>query len=60
MILTEKHIQEYRRIHQAEFGEVISDQEAREIAVRVIQLYEILVRPLPDEEQLESKKKPTK
>jgi flagellin-specific chaperone FliS len=49
MKLTDQDVQEYKRVHEEEFGELISDDEAREIATRVIQLYEILIQPLPDE-----------
>jgi hypothetical protein len=50
MMLTDEDVQAYKRVHEEEFGELISDDEAREIATRVIQLYEILIQPLPEED----------
>ena len=56
MILSDRDIQELKRIHQEEFNETLSDAEAREMGARLIQLYEILARPTPGETRDEGSK----
>lgn len=52
MRLDEPDIEEFRRIYNAEFDEFLSPAQAREIAARLINLYELLARPLPSEQAL--------
>ncbi len=49
MDLTDEEVQEYKHLHEKEFNETISDAEAREIASRLLLLYELLAQPLPSE-----------
>ena len=49
MLLHDDDIQEFKSIYQEEFNESLSDKEAREMASRVIRLYELLAQPLPSE-----------
>ena len=44
MDLTDQDIQEYKAIHRTTFGEAISEAEAREIASRLLLMYELLVQ----------------
>jgi hypothetical protein len=48
--LTEEDVDKLIKAWTEESGELISREEAREMGNRVIQLYEILLRPLPGEE----------
>ena len=50
MDLDQESIDELRRIYKQEFGEELSDADAREMATRVLTLYELLSRPLPRQE----------
>ncbi len=55
MQLTDDDIQEFTALWKKEFGEEISEEEARHQASQLIQLYSLLVRPLTGvEENLES------
>lgn len=47
MRLNQKAIDEFKKIHLQEFGESLSDGEAREIAERFINVMEIICRPIP-------------
>jgi len=47
MRLSQKAIDEFKKIHLQEFGGSLSDGEAREIAERFINLMEIICRPIP-------------
>lgn len=49
MQLTEEDIKEFQTIWQAHSGQVLSVAEARQCATRLMKLYLLLVRPLPDE-----------
>ncbi len=46
---TDEEVREYKQLYQDEFDEVITDDEARDIMLRVVLLYEALLKPLPDE-----------
>ncbi len=46
MQITEEAINEFIAIYRAEFEEDISHQDAREMALRVLRLYELLARKL--------------
>jgi hypothetical protein len=45
--LSQEAIAEFRAIYQEEFGEVLSDDEVQEIAVRLLRFFGILAKPLP-------------
>jgi hypothetical protein len=47
MYIDEKALAEFIQIHKEEFGEGLTVAEAREIASRLVMLYEVLCRPLP-------------
>ena len=47
MRLSQEAIQEFKKIHQQEFGQTLSDAEAREMAERFLNLMEIVCRPIP-------------
>ncbi len=40
--LSREAIEEFKAIYQEEFGEILSDDEAREIATRLLRFFEIL------------------
>ncbi len=46
--LSRQAIEEFRAIYQEEFGEVLSDGEAQEAAMRLLRLFGVLVKPNPD------------
>ena len=48
MQISDDRLAELQRIYKEEYGEEISLAEAREIAQRLLTLYEILMRPLPN------------
>jgi hypothetical protein len=43
--LSRAAIDEFKTIYQEEFGMVLSDKEVREIAVRLLQFFGLLVKP---------------
>ena len=45
MQFTEDDIREFKDAYEAEFHEVISDVEAREMAARVIRIVELIIQP---------------
>ena len=47
--LSRQAIDEFNAIYEKEFGQSLSDDEVREIAVRLLRFFGILVRPLPGE-----------
>ena len=49
MDITDEDVHEYKLLHEAEFKKSISDAEAREIATRLLVLYEMLAELLPSE-----------
>lgn len=48
MQLSDTAIQEYIQLYREDFGEELTIGEARAIATRLLTLYEMLCRPLPD------------
>jgi len=40
--LSREAIEEFKAIYQAEFGEILSDDEAREIAMRLLRFFGIV------------------
>jgi hypothetical protein len=51
MLFGDEDSKEFQAIYQEDFGEAISESEARLMATRLITLYETLSRPLPHEEE---------
>lgn len=49
MEVTKKQIEEYRQLYKDDFDEELTDKEAGEIIRRLLMLYEILAKPLPQE-----------
>jgi hypothetical protein len=49
MLLENDDVQEFKSIYEQEFGETISDGQARIMASQFLRLYEALARPLPSE-----------
>ena len=47
--LSRQVIDEFKAIYQEEFGQVLSDDQVQEIAIRLLRFLGILVRPLPGE-----------
>lgn len=56
MQLSRETIEEFRQIHKEEFGEEVSDDEARRLGTDLLELFKIIYRPIPTEEK-EGKKR---
>jgi len=52
MQIPDETLNEFIAIYKAEFGEEISRKDASEMALRVLKLYELLERKLPDEKTI--------
>jgi hypothetical protein len=52
--LTYQAIEEFRAIYQDEFGDVLSDDEIQEMALRLLCFFGILHQPLPDDSSNQS------
>ena len=48
MDISQVRLQEFRDAYKNDFGDDISEEEAREILSRLVTLYELLRTPLPD------------
>jgi hypothetical protein len=48
--LSREALDEFKRIYQAEFGETLTDAEAQEMGLRVLRVFDLLSRPLPEDE----------
>ncbi len=51
MEVTPEALEEFKRIYRKEFGKEISDEEALEMAQRVLVFFSLIYRPLPDQEE---------
>jgi len=51
MQLSKEAIEEFKQIYKAEFGEEISDQEATEKAIRLINLIRVIYRKIPEDKE---------
>ena len=51
--LSPQAIEEFKAVYRDEFGRVISDDEAREIAFRLLRFFGVLTRPQADESENE-------
>ena len=49
--LSREAIEEFKAIYQEEFGKSLTDDEAQEIALRLLRFFGILNQPNPDEIQ---------
>lgn len=49
--LSRQAMDEFKAIYLDEFGRTLSDDEAQEIAVRLLRFFGILVRPSPGEDR---------
>jgi hypothetical protein len=49
--LSKEAIEEFKAIYEDEFHQCLSDDEVREIAIRLLRFFGILAQPLPDEKQ---------
>ncbi len=49
---SDEGVEEFRRLYNKLAGKDIDIDVAREIATRVLTLYEMLARPLPDEAEM--------
>lgn len=47
MQISDEAIKEYIQIYKDDFGEELSMEQAREIGTRLVELYLVLSRPLP-------------
>lgn len=47
MKISQDEIEEFKQIYLDEFGEEISDERAYELGLQLIQLFQIVYRPLP-------------
>jgi hypothetical protein len=47
--LSRQAVDDFKAIYKEEFGQSLSDDEVREIAIRLLRFFGILIRPLPDD-----------
>jgi hypothetical protein len=47
--LSREAIDEFKAVYKDEFGELLSDDEVQEIALRLLRFFGILTKALPDE-----------
>jgi hypothetical protein len=47
--LSRQAVDDFKAIYKEEFGKSLSDDEVREIAIRLLRFFGILIRPLPDD-----------
>jgi len=50
-MLPDESVEEFRTIYKKCYGEDISADDAREMARRLLMLYELLAKPLPEEDR---------
>jgi hypothetical protein len=48
--LSREALEEFKRIYQSEFGEALTDAEAQEMGLRLLRVFDLLSRPLPEDE----------
>lgn len=60
-MISKEQLEEFKRIYRKEFGKDISDQDALESATKLINLLEIVYKPMTKEEfsELEERRKNT-
>jgi hypothetical protein len=47
--LSRQAVEEFKAIYEDQFGQQISDDEAQEIALRLLRLFDLLLQPLVDD-----------
>jgi len=50
MSLTDERVEEFRRLYKLSYGSEISAADARAMALRLLELYRLLMRPMPENE----------
>ena len=58
MRLGKEAIEEFKEIYRKEFGGEISDEEAYEMGLRLINLFKLIYRPIPGDNQKEQQDSP--
>ncbi len=51
MRVSKDRIEELRRLYKDPYGQDLSEEEARDMALRLVELYRLLMRPLPGEKK---------
>jgi hypothetical protein len=51
MKFTKEQLDEFKQIYKKEFGKEISDEEALEMATDLINLFKVIYRPIPTNNQ---------
>jgi len=46
-VLSKKAIKEYKEVYKKQFGEELSDEEARKQAERLMRLFKVVAKPIP-------------
>jgi hypothetical protein len=54
MQFSDERVREFQEAYKEEFGEEISSDDAREMLRRLVTLYEVLLRPLPERKEEEA------
>ena len=49
MEVTPEALKEFKKIYKDKFGEELSDDDALEMAQRVLRFFSLIYRPLPDQ-----------
>ena len=49
MTLSRESVDSFKRIYQSEFGVLLPDAEAEKMALRLLRVFDLMSRPLPDE-----------
>lgn len=49
--LSQEAIEEFKTIYEDEFHQSLTDDEVREMAIRLLRFFGILAKPLPGEKQ---------
>ena len=47
MRISKERIEEFKQLYLKQFGEGLSDEEAHELALQLLQLFKVVYRPLP-------------
>ena len=50
MEISKEATQKRKEIYYQEFGEAISDEEADDLATSLLELFKVIYRPIPDEQ----------
>jgi len=49
MSISDERVRDFIRVYKEEFGDDLSIDQGREMLTRLVVLYQLLARPLPDE-----------